>query len=179
LSNRLKLSYKFAMMHETLQTREEQMARGINKVILIGNAGADPETRTLPSGNPVTTLSIATTESWKDKTTGEKQERTEWHRVVCFNRLGEIAGEYLRKGSKVYVEGSLRTRKWQDQQGQERYTTEIIATDIQMLDTKGTSNPASFDMPTPVQHSVPTNNRQQTLQPAHDVFDELDDDVPF
>lgn len=90
------------------------MARGINKVILVGNVGADPEVRYLPNGNAVTTLSVATSETWKDKTTGEKQDRTEWHRVVCFNRLGEIAGEYIRKGSKLYVEGSLRTRKWQD-----------------------------------------------------------------
>lgn len=92
------------------------MARGINKVILVGNVGADPDVRYLPNGNAVTTLSVATSETWKDKTTGEKQDRTEWHRVVCFNRLGEIAGEYIRKGSKLYVEGSLRTRKWQDQQ---------------------------------------------------------------
>ncbi|MCL5272253.1 MAG: single-stranded DNA-binding protein, partial [Gammaproteobacteria bacterium] len=103
------------------------MARGINKVILVGNVGVDPDVRYLPNGNAVTTLSLATSESWKDKTTGEKQDRTEWHRVVCFNRLGEIAGEYVRKGSKLYVEGSLRTRKWQDQQGQDKYTTEIIA----------------------------------------------------
>jgi single-strand DNA-binding protein len=113
------------------------MARGINKVILVGNVGGDPEVRYMPNGNAVTTLSIATSETWKDKQTGDKQERTEWHRVVCFNRLGEIAGEYVRKGSKLYVEGSLRTRKWQDPQGQDRYTTEIVAGDIQMLDSKG------------------------------------------
>lgn len=92
------------------------MARGINKVILIGNVGVDPDVRYLPNGNAVTTLSIATSESWKDKVSGEKQERTEWHRVVCFNRLGEIAGQYVRKGSKLYIEGSLRTRKWQDRE---------------------------------------------------------------
>lgn len=107
--------------------------RGVNKVILIGTCGKDPETRYLPSGGAVTNISIATSEQWKDKATGEKQERTEWHNVVLFNRLGEIAGEYLKKGSKVYVEGSLRTRKWQDKNGQDRYTTEIVAADMQML----------------------------------------------
>lgn len=110
------------------------MARGVNKVILVGNVGQDPEMKYMPSGNAVTNISVATSEQWKDKQTGQPQERTEWHRVVFFNRLGEIAGEYLRKGSKVYVEGALRTRKWQDQAGQDRYTTEIVASDLQMLD---------------------------------------------
>src|SRR6056297_2976635 len=114
-------------------------SRGINKVILIGNLGADPETRYMPSGGAVTNVRLATSEQWKDKQTGQAQERTEWHRVVFFNRLGEIAGEYLRKGSKVYVEGSLRTRKWQGQDGQDRYTTEIVANDMQMLDSRGGS----------------------------------------
>jgi single-strand DNA-binding protein len=109
------------------------MARGINKVILIGNLGADPETRYTPSGTAITNLRLATTESWKDRQTGEQQERTEWHRVVMFDRLAEIAAEYLRKGSQVYIEGQLQTRKWQDQQGQDRYTTEIRARDMQML----------------------------------------------
>ncbi|QFT53457.1 single-stranded DNA-binding protein [Microbulbifer sp. THAF38] len=114
------------------------MARGINKVILIGNLGNDPETKYMPSGGAVTNVSLATSESWKDKQTGQQQERTEWHRVVFFNRLAEIAGEYLRKGSKVYVEGSLRTRKWQDKSsGQDRYTTEIVASEMQMLDGRG------------------------------------------
>lgn len=113
------------------------MARGINKVILIGNLGQDPETRYMPSGGAVTNVNLATSETWKDKQTGQPQERTEWHRVVFFNRLAEIAGEYLRKGSKVYVEGSLRTRKWQDQGGQDRYTTEIVANEMQMLDGRG------------------------------------------
>lgn len=113
------------------------MARGINKVILVGNLGQDPEMKYLPSGGAVTNVSIATSESWKDKQTGQQQERTEWHRVVFFNRLGEIAGEYLKKGSKVYVEGSLRTRKWQGQDGQDRYTTEIVAGEMQMLDSRG------------------------------------------
>lgn len=156
------------------------MARGINKVILVGNVGVDPDVRYLPNGNAVTTLSIATSESWKDKTTGEKQERTEWHRVVCFNRLGEIAGEYVRKGSKLYVEGSLRTRKWQDQQGQDKYTTEIIANDIQMLDSKGGS-PSYDDMPQ-AQSSAPMSQgaaKQKPAQAVQDAFDELDDDIPF
>ena len=106
--------------------------RGVNKVILVGNLGQEPEHRVLPSGGGVTNIGIATSESWKDKNTGEMQERTEWHRVVFFNRLAEIAAEYLRKGSKVYVEGSLRTRKWQDQSGQDRYSTEVIANEMQM-----------------------------------------------
>lgn len=155
------------------------MARGINKVILVGNVGLDPEVRYMPNGNAVTTLSVATSETWKDKQTGEKQERTEWHRVVCFNRLGEIAGEYVRKGSKLYVEGSLRTRKWQDQQGQDRYTTEIVASDVQLLDSKGTGAP-SYDEMAPPQHSQQQNARKpQAAQSAHDAFDELDDDIPF
>src|SRR5210317_459432 len=112
-------------------------SRGINKVILVGNLGNDPEHRMLPSGGAVTNISIATSEAWKDKNTGQQQERTEWHRVVFFNRLAEIAAEYLRKGSKVYVEGALRTRKWQDQSGQDRYTTEIVASEMQMLDSRG------------------------------------------
>lgn len=113
------------------------MARGINKVIIIGNIGQDPEVKYMPSGGAVTNVSIATSETWKDKTTGQPQERTEWHRVVFFNRLGEIAGEYLKKGSKVYIEGSLRTRKWQAQDGTDRYTTEIVANEMQMLDGRG------------------------------------------
>ncbi len=113
------------------------MARGVNKVILVGNCGQDPETRYTASGSAITNLSIATSDTWKDKQTGQQQERTEWHRVVFFNRLAEIAGEYLRKGSKVYVEGRLQTRKWQDQGGQDRYTTEIVASEMQMLDSRG------------------------------------------
>lgn len=113
------------------------MARGVNKVILVGNLGQDPETRYMPSGNAVTNISIATSESWKDKQTGEQQERTEWHRVAFFNRLAEIAGEYLKKGSKVYIEGSLRTRKYQAQDGSDRYSTEVIASEMQMLDSRG------------------------------------------
>ncbi|MCK0155261.1 single-stranded DNA-binding protein [Alcanivorax sp. S6407] len=113
------------------------MARGVNKVILIGNLGADPETRFMPSGGAVTNVRLATSESWKDRQSGQMQERTEWHRVVFFNKLGEIAGEYLKKGSKVYIEGSIRTRKWQGQDGQDRYTTEIVANEMQMLDGRG------------------------------------------
>ncbi|MGE3318292.1 MAG: single-stranded DNA-binding protein [Candidatus Berkiella sp.] len=149
------------------------MARGINKVILVGNLGADPEVRYMPSGGAVTNVTIATSESWKDKQTGEQQDRTEWHRVVFFNRLAEIAGEYLRKGSKVYVEGSLRTRKWQDQAGVERYTTEIVAAEMQMLDSKGGS-----DAP---RASSPSRSQQA---PAHaqepaPMSQEFDDDIPF
>lgn len=117
------------------------MARGINKVIIIGNIGQDPEVKYMPSGGAVTNVSVATSETWKDKNTGEPQERTEWHRVVFFNRLGEVAGEYLKKGSKVYIEGSLRTRKWQAEDGTDRYTTEIVASEMQMLDGRGSAQP--------------------------------------
>jgi single-strand DNA-binding protein len=113
------------------------MARGVNKVILIGHLGADPETRAMPSGMTVANLRLATTENWKDKQSGENQERTEWHSVALFGRLGEIAAEYLRKGSQVYIEGRLRTRKWQDKEGRDRYTTEIIGSEMQMLGGRG------------------------------------------
>ena len=117
------------------------MARkGINKVIVLGNLGQDPETRYMPNGNAVTTISMATSETWQDKQSGQNQERTEWHRVVFYNRLAEIVGEYLRKGSKVYVEGSLRTNKWQDQSGNDRYSTDIIASEMQMLDSRADNN---------------------------------------
>lgn len=148
------------------------MARGINKVILIGNLGTDPEVRYMPSGNAVANLTLATSEGWKDKQTGELQERTEWHRVVLYNRLAEVAGEYLRKGSKVYLEGSLRTRKWQDKSGQERYTTEIHANDMQMLDAKGTSNP------NPEMGNQPRPQAQQSA-PASQSIEDFDDDIPF
>ncbi|MDJ0712251.1 MAG: single-stranded DNA-binding protein [Woeseiaceae bacterium] len=120
------------------------MARGINKVIIVGNLGQDPETRYMPSGAAVTNFTVATNESWKDKQTGEQKERTEWHRVAMFNRLAEIAAEYLRKGSQVYIEGKLRTRKWQGQDGQDRYTTEIIADEMQMLGGRGGGGGGSF-----------------------------------
>lgn len=159
------------------------MARGVNKVILVGNVGVEPEVKHMPNGNAVTTLSIATSEAWKDKQTGEKQERTEWHRVVFFNRLGEIAGEYVRKGSKLYVEGSLRTRKWQDAQGQDRYTTEIVANEMQMLDSKGgSSSDDNYSSAPSQQYAQNNNNRskpQSTAQVEHNAFEELDDDIPF
>ena len=153
------------------------MARGINKVILIGHVGGDPEVRYMPNGNAVATLSLATTESWKDKQTGERQDRTEWHRVVCFNRLGEITGEYVKKGAKLYIEGSLRTRKWQDQQGQDRYTTEVVASDMQMLDNKSTASGYSqqSDFQNHTQANTHTNNIPKS-EAAHmaapqDVFE--------
>ena len=155
------------------------MARGINKVILIGNVGVEPEVRYAANGNAVVTLSIATSETWKDKQTGEKQERTEWHRVVCFNRLGEIAGEYVRKGSKLYIEGSLRTRKWQDQQGQDRYTTEVVANDFQMLDNKNSNQNQSYDYPQDMGAQANRVGTQATTSLANATADELDDDVPF
>jgi len=152
------------------------MARGINKVILIGNLGADPETRYTASGSAITNIRIATTDSWRDKASGEQQERTEWHRVVFFNRLAEIAGEYLRKGSQVYVEGSLRTRKWQDQSGQDRYTTEVVATEMQML---GGRSGDSQDRPSSgggFRDNRPSG--QQISDPgSDDGFAE--DDIPF
>jgi single-strand DNA-binding protein len=159
------------------------MARGINKVILIGNLGADPETRAMPSGMTVANIRIATSENWKDKQSGEQKERTEWHNVAMFGRLGEIAGEYLKKGSKVYIEGSLRTRKWQDKQGNDRYTTEIVANEMQMLDSRGGGMSGGGE-------SGGGRGRQQ--QPPADDFDqgppsggsekgggEFDDDIPF
>lgn len=156
------------------------MARGINKVILIGNVGVEPDVRYMPNGNAATTLSVATTESWKDKQTGEKQERTEWHRVVCFNKLGEIAGEYVKKGTKLYIEGSLRTRKWQDQSGQDRYTTEIIANDIQMLDSKGGGFNAEPSSSSDRSFNKPSKEAPPSLESvAQDAFDGLDDDIPF
>ncbi|MFK7730968.1 MAG: single-stranded DNA-binding protein [Pseudomonadales bacterium] len=165
------------------------MARGVNKVILVGNCGQDPESKYMPSGNAVTNVSIATSESWKDKQTGQPQERTEWHRVVFFNRLGEIAGEYLRKGSKVYVEGSLRTRKWQDQSGQDRYTTEIVASEMQMLDSRQGAGGGYQQGGAPQQQSAPQQQHQQQAAPhqqaapqaapAGDNFNDFDDDIPF
>ncbi len=152
------------------------MARGINKVILVGNCGQDPETKYLPSGGAVTNVSIATSESWKDKQTGQPQERTEWHRVVFFNRLAEIAGEYLKKGSKVYVEGSLRTRKWQDKSGADRYTTEIVANEMQMLDSRGQDAGGGMNQGAAQLRQQPAP-RPQAAQPEPD--DSFDDDIPF
>ena len=154
-------------------------SRGINKVILVGNLGADPENRTSQTGNAITNISVATSESWKDKSTGQQQERTEWHRVVFFNRLAEIAAEYLRKGSKVYVEGSLRTRKWQDQNGQDRYTTEVVGNEMQMLDSRGMSGDQSEGGTqwTPPSQSQPQSQPQPTS--GGGGFDPVDDDIPF
>lgn len=178
------------------------MARGINKVIIIGNIGQDPEVKYMPSGGAVTNVSIATSETWKDKNTGQPQERTEWHRVVFFNRLGEIAGEYLKKGSKVYIEGSLRTRKWQAQDGTDRYTTEIVANEMQMLDGRGDNAGGGYNQgggfnqgagqgynqpaAAPQQQARPMNQGGFNQQPpAHSApqqpagFDSFDDDIPF
>ena len=154
------------------------MARGVNKVILVGNCGQDPETRFMPSGGAVTNLSIATSESWKDKTSGEPQERTEWHRVVFFNRLAEIAGEYVKKGSKLYVEGSLRTRKWQGQDGQDRYTTEIVGSEMQMLDSRNSQG--GYDASQ--QGVAQMSNQSSSPQPAPQApqgMESFDDDIPF
>jgi single-strand DNA-binding protein len=159
------------------------MARGINKVILIGNLGADPETRYTASGSAITNIRIATSESWRDKQTGENQERTEWHNVVFFNRLAEIAGEYLRKGRQVYIEGSLRTRKWQGQDGQDRYTTEVVASEMQMLGGRGDEAPAR-QSPGGFRENAPPA-RQAPAQAAErsPVFEGeenfTDDDIPF
>ncbi len=148
------------------------MARGINKVILVGHLGADPETRYMPSGGAVTNLRIATSDSWKDKTTGQQQERTEWHNVVMFQRLAEIAAEYLRKGSQVYIEGRIRTRKWQDKNdGHDRYTTEIVANEMQMLGGRsgGAGGGAGAS-------SSPPPRAEGDAGPSGGDFD---DDIPF
>ena len=157
------------------------MARGVNKVILIGNLGNDPEVRYTPNGNAVANVTLATSTTWRDKQTGELQERTEWHRIAFFNRLAEIVGEYLRKGSKVYVEGSLRTRKWQDKNGVDRYTTEIIANEMHMLDGRGNnsnnSNHANSSTETTQGGTASTGAPAQPA-PALEAV-ELDDDIPF
>lgn len=154
------------------------MARGINKVILIGNCGQDPETKFLPSGGAVTNMSVATSDTWKDKQSGQQQERTEWHRVVFFNRLAEIAGEYLHKGSKVYIEGSLRTRKWQDKSGGDRYTTEIVGNEMQMLDGRNSAGaPMGGGGEAPQQR--PAAKPQAAAAPAPENFNDFDDDIPF
>jgi len=155
------------------------MARGINKVILIGNLGADPEARYMTNGNAVVTVNIATSTSWKDKQTGETQERTEWHRVVFFSRLAEIVNEYLRKGSKVYVEGSLRTRKWTDKNNVEKYTTEIVADEMQMLDSRsGSQNIGSFDQGEHTTSAAPSKTPATQAAPTATTAD-FDDDIPF
>ena len=170
------------------------MSRGINKVILVGNLGNDPETKYAPSGSAITNISVATSESWTDKESGQKQERTEWHRVVGFNRLAEIMGEYLRKGSKVYIEGQLRTRKWQDQAGNDRYSTEIVASDMQMLDSRAGGDqgqgyrqqqqPQPYQQQPQPQQQHPGGAQQQAhySQPPQQPQQQagaFDDDIPF
>ena len=143
------------------------MNKGVNKVIIIGNLGQEPEVRYMTNGNAVANVTIATSESWKDKNTGNNEERTEWHRVVFFRKLAEIVGEYLRKGSKVYVEGKLQTRKWQDQNGNDRYTTEIIANEMQMLDSKGGNYDKGAD------------DLSAQMATGQTVTDDFSDDIPF
>ena len=150
------------------------MARGINKVIIIGNLGQDPDVKAMPSGMTVANLRIATSESWKDKQSGEMKEQTEWHSVAMFGRLAEIAGEYLRKGSQVYIEGRLRTRKWQDKQGNDRYSTEIVANELQMLDGK----PAEGGQRQQSQGRSQGNERQER-EPVRQSEPDFDDDIPF
>lgn len=180
--------------------------RGVNKVIIVGNLGRDPEVRYMTNGDAVTTISVATSEVWKDKQTGQQQERTEWHRIVFFRQLAQIAGQYLRKGSKVYLEGRLQTRKWQGQDGSDRYTTEIVANEMQMLDSRNTSQ-GGYDQAPPMgssQFEQPQQNyaapaqpqrqappqQQAPQQPApqqqpapatqsNQQFEDFDDDVPF
>ena len=157
------------------------MARSVNKVTLIGNLGNDPEMKALPSGSQVANLSIATTDSWRDKSSGEMQERTEWHRVVCFDRLAEICGQYLKRGSRVYMEGSLRTRSW-EQDGQKRYTTEIVGREMMMLDGRGDSdmssqNPSPRPQNTSVAQPQPQPQQPPVSQPMPDP--NIDDEIPF
>ncbi len=152
----------------------------VNKVILVGNLGRDPETRYMPDGAAIANISVATTDTWKDKS-GEKQERTEWHRIVFFGKLAEIAGEYLKKGSQVYVEGRLQTRKWQDKEGQDKYTTEIVADRMQMLGSRSGAGDRSFDgnegeASRPSSSAGASKNKPATKSGG---FDDLDDDIPF
>lgn len=164
------------------------MARGLNKVIIMGHLGADPEVRYMPSGAAVTNIRVATSDIWKDRQSGERQERTEWHRIVLFNRLGEIAAQYLRKGSRVLVEGSLRTNKWQDQSGNERYTTEIIASSMQLMDNKAGGGLESVgEMPQDMPMAASGGSASRQAQPATAAApvaagaldEEFDDDIPF
>jgi single-strand DNA-binding protein len=151
----------------------------VNKVILVGNLGRDPETRYNPEGGAITNISVATTDTWKDKASGEKQERTEWHRVVFFSRLAEIAGEYLKKGSQVYIEGGLRTRKWTDKEGKERYTTEIVADRMQMLGSRqGAGDAGARERDGEVKEPAAAGESKPAKKPAG-KFDDLDDDIPF
>jgi len=161
------------------------MARGINKAILIGNLGRDPEVRYLSSGTAVANVTVATTDSWKDRQSGERQERTEWHKVVFYARLAEVAGEYLKKGSKVYIEGRIQTRKWQDQSGADRYTTEIVANEMQMLDSRqgGDFEQPSARPPAHTDTDAPEPTEAGTSAPAgtsgSTAANDFDDDIPF
>jgi single-strand DNA-binding protein len=156
------------------------MVRGINKVILVGNLGKDPETRYMPSGSAVTNLTLATSESWKDKQTGDQQERTEWHKVAMFGRLAEIAAEYLRKGSQVYIEGKLRTRKWQDKEGKDRWTTEIVADEMQMLGSKGGGAGAGAAMGAGAASSGGSGGGRAAVNDSGaPPPGDFDDDIPF
>jgi len=161
------------------------MAGSVNKVILVGNLGADPETKYLPSGDAVTNIRIATTDKWKDKASGEMKEATEWHRIAFFGRLAEIAGEYLKKGSQVYVEGSLRTRKWQDKDGQDRYTTEIRADSMQMLGARsGGGEPRGESRGEPMaaraaESKAPAAAGAAGAAKKPGKFDDMEDDIPF
>jgi single-strand DNA-binding protein len=166
-------------------------SRGVNKVILVGNAGNDPEFRVMPNGNGVANVSLATSETWKDKTTGEQKEKTEWHRVIFFNRLAEIVEQYIKKGAKLYIEGRLQTRSY-EQDGVKRYTTEIVASEMQMLDSRGGGDSSGSNSSQGSNHSQgsasnPANSNNQQRQPAHaqghqeapQNFDNFDDDIPF
>jgi single-strand DNA-binding protein len=171
------------------------MARGVNKVILVGNLGKDPEIRYTPSGSAVANVTIATSDQWKDKQTGEQQERTEWHRVVFFNRLAEVVGEYVKKGQQIYVEGRIQTRKWQDQSGQDRWTTEIVGNEMQMLGGRsgggGGGGSSGFDQgmdqSAPAPRSAPPaqaqgggqQNAPENAPAQGGAFDDFDDDIPF
>lgn len=154
------------------------MARGVNKVILVGNLGQDPESRTTPGGTTVTNVRLATTDSWTDKQSGEKKEQTEWHTVVMWNRLGEIAAEYLRKGSQVYIEGRLQTRKWQDKSGNDRYSTEIVASDMQMLGSRGGGGGAAQET-RDSSESAGRSAPAAAAAPAGGSGADFDDDIPF
>ena len=160
------------------------MARGINKVILIGNLGADPDVRYTSGGSPIANLNLATSETWRDKETGDQKEKTEWHRVVFFSRLAEIASEYLRKGSKIYVEGRLQTRKWQDRDGNDRYTTEIVGNEIQMLDSKGGTDREFSEAPArprrqPDAGAAPGRQESSPPSASGGGGEFVDDDIPF
>ncbi len=153
------------------------MARGVNKVILVGNLGNDPDIRYTAGGAAVANVSLATAESWRDKDSGEQQERTEWHRIVFFGRLAEIVGEYLRKGSQIYIEGRLQTRKWQDKEGTDRYTTEIVANEMQMLGSRSGGGSGNYESAPPIENKPATSNSAHASD--NGPVDDFDDDIPF